>query len=174
MKVLIAPDKFKGALNAREVAENIAKGLLDIVPDAQIEIVPMADGGEGTAEAVCAARGCSWLECKAHDPLGREINARYGWIDQEKLAVMEMSEAAGMWRLSKNERDPIRATTFGVGEMILDATRRGATEIIIGLGGSATNDGGFGMARALGFRFFFDAKELTGPVSDLQRLTKIE
>ncbi len=174
MKVLIAPDKFKGALNAREVVENIAKGLLDILPDAEIEIVPMADGGEGTAEAICQARGCSWVECKAHDPLGREIDARYGRIDREKLAVMEMSEAAGMRRLSKSERDPVRATTFGVGEMILDATRRGANEIIIGLGGSATNDGGFGMARALGYRFFSDAKELTRAVSDLQGLTKIE
>ena len=128
MRVLIAPDKFKGTLNAREVAQNIAKGLLEVLPDAQIEVVPMADGGEGTAEAVCDARGCSWLECKAHDPLGREIDARYGWIDQEKLAVMEMSEAAGMRRLSESELDPIRATTFGVGEMILDATKRGANE----------------------------------------------
>src|SRR5262247_138702 len=101
MKILIAPDKFKGALNAREVAENIAKGLLDILSDAQIEAVPMADGGEGTAEANCGARGCSWLGCNAHDPLGREIDARYGWIDREKLAVMEMSEAAGMGRLSE-------------------------------------------------------------------------
>src|SRR5947207_4291609 len=174
MRILIAPDKFKGTLNAREVAQSIAKGLLDVLPDAQIEVVPMADGGEGTAEAVCDARGCSWLECKAHDPLGREIDARYGWIDQEKLAVMEMSEAAGMWRLSESERDPIRATTFGVGEMILDATKRGANEIIIGLGGSATNDGGFGMARALGFRFLSNEKELTGAVTDLQNLTKIE
>src|SRR5262249_35564760 len=174
MRILIAPDKFKGALNAREVAQNIGKGLLDLVPDAQIEMVPMADGGEGTAEAVCDARGCSWLECKAHDPLGREIDARYGWIDREKLAVMEMSETAGMWRLSQTERDAIRATTFGVGEMILDATKRGANEIIIGLGGSATNDGGFGMARALGFQFFAEAKELVGAVIDLQNLTKIQ
>jgi glycerate 2-kinase len=173
MRILIAPDKFKGTLNAREVAQNIAKGLLDVVPDAQIEIVPMADGGEGTAEAICDARGCSWIKCKAHDPLGREIDARYGWIDQEKLAVMEMSEAAGMRRLSGSERDPIRATTFGIGEMILDASNRGAKEIIIGLGGSATNDGGLGMARALGFRFFSDAKELTGSVNDLAKLTTI-
>jgi glycerate 2-kinase len=159
MKILIAPDKFKGALNAREVAENIAKGLFDVLPDAQVEIVPMADGGEGTAEAICDARNCSWLECKAHDPLGREIDARYGWIDQEKLAVIEMSEAAGMRRLTESERDPIRATTFGVGEMILGAIKRGANEIIIGLGGSATNDGGLGMARALGFRFEFEHEQ---------------
>src|SRR5215472_15777790 len=112
MRILVAPDKFKGTLNAHEVAQNIAKGLLDVLPDAQLEIVPMADGGEGTAEAVCDARGCAWLECKVHDPLGREIDARYGWIEPEKLAVMEMSEAAGMRRLSETEHDPIRASTF--------------------------------------------------------------
>ena len=184
MRVLIAPDKFKGALNAREVAENIAKGLRDSIPDARIEILPMADGGEGTAEAICEARGGSWLKCKAHDPIGREIDARYGWIENGKLAVMEMSEAAGMRRLSENERDPVRATTFGVGEMILDAVNRGATRITIGLGGSATNDGGFGMARALGFRFSMQTQpsKLDGlkpssfptAVSELVALTRIE
>ncbi len=153
MKILIAPDKFKGSLSAREVAENIAKGLRDALPDAKIDIVPMADGGEGTTEAVSEARSGSWLQCKAHDPLGREIEARYAWIEDKKLAVMEMSEAAGMRRISEEERDPACATTFGVGEMILDAAKRGAKEIIIGLGGSATNDGGSGMACALGFRF---------------------
>jgi len=174
MKILIAPDKFKGALNAREAAENIAKGLRDSLPDARIEIVPMADGGEGTVEVICNARGGSWVQCKAHDPLGRQIDACYAWIGDEKLAVMEMSEASGMRRLSQSERDPLRATTFGVGEMILDAVSRGASEIIIGLGGSATNDGGFGMAGALGFRFFSDAKELSGDASQLRDLTKIK
>jgi glycerate kinase len=191
MRILIAPDKFKGSLNAREVAESIAKGVRDALPDAEIEIVPMADGGEGTAEAICEARSGSWLKCKAHDPIGREIEACYGWIEDGKLAVMEMSEAAGMRRLSESERDPVRATTFGVGEMILDAVNRGANEIIIGLGGSATNDGGWGMARALGFRFLSNAArskldgfkpsssqesdgELPGPVSKLMKLTQIE
>ena len=178
MKVLIAPDKFKGALSAGDVAENVAKGLLDVLPDADVEIVPMADGGEGTAEAICEALGCSLVECKAHDPLGREIDARYGWIDQEKLAVMEMSEAAGMRRLSETERDPVRATTFGVGEMILDATRRGTNEIILGLGGSATNDGGFGMARALGYRFGYEQEheqeKESQRVIDLINLRRIE
>src|SRR6478609_4026272 len=174
VRILIAPDKFKGTLNAQEGGENIAKGLVDVLPDAEIEIVPMADGGEGTAEAVCDARGWAWLECKTHDPLGREIDARYGWIDQEKLAVMEMSEAAGMRRLSESERDPIRATTFGVGEMILDATKRGASEIIIGLGGSATNDGGFGMARALGFQFFGEGENEIQSVAELPLLKLVE
>ena len=174
MKILIAPDKFKGTLDAREVAQNIAKGLRDVLSDADIEIIPMADGGEGTAEAICDARGCSWVQCKAHDPLGREIYARYGWIDQEKLAVTEMSEAASMRRLSESERDPIRATTFGVGEMLLDATKRGANEIVIGLGGSATNDGGFGMARALGFRFLGDGDREIKRVVELALLERIQ
>ncbi len=176
MRILIAPDKFKGALNARDVAGNIAKGLRDVLPDAKIEIVPMADGGEGTAEAICEARGGSWLKCKAHDPIGREIEARYGWIEDGKLAVMEMSEAAGMRRLTENERDPVHATTFGVGEMISDATNRGANEIIIGLGGSATNDGGWGMARALGYRFDYEhehEKDREG-VADLVNLDRID
>jgi glycerate kinase len=159
MHILIAPDKFKGSLSAREVAENIALGLRDVLRGAQIDIAPMADGGEGTAEVICDALGGSWLKCKAHDPLGREIDARYACIADRKLAVLEMSEAAGMWRLSKDERDPLRTDTFGVGEMILDAANRGANEIIIGLGGSATNDGGFGMARALGFRFDYEHEQ---------------
>jgi glycerate kinase len=188
VRILIAPDKFKGALNAREVAENLAKGLRDVLPDSKIDIVPMADGGEGTAEAICEARGGSWLKCKAHDPLGREIEARYAWIKAGELAVMEMNEAAGMRRLSESERDPVRATTFGVGEMIMDAAARGANEIIIGLGGSATNDGGSGMARALGFRFDYEhppspgfgaaseqqKEKDRGCVTDLVNLSRIE
>ena len=174
MRILIAPDKFKGALNAREVAESIAVGLHDILRDAKIDIAPMADGGEGTAEVICDALGGSWLKCKAHDPLGREIEARYACIDKRKLAVMEMSEAAGMRRLQQNENDVDLASTFGVGEIILDAARRGAREIIIGLGGSATNDGGFGMARALGFRLLEREKELNGAISELLELTRIE
>lgn len=173
VKILIAPDKFKGSLSAREVAENIELGLRGVLRDAEIAIAPMADGGEGTAEVICDALGGSWVKCKAHDALGREIDARYVWSANRKLAVMEMSEAAGMRRLSEGERDPLLANTFGVGEMILDAARHGAREIITGLGGSATNDGGFGMARALGFRFCADDRELNGNVSDLRDLTRI-
>ena len=173
MRILIAPDKFKGALNAREVAESIAAGLREVLPDAEMDVAPMADGGEGTAEAICDALGGSWLKCKARDPLGREIEAHYAWIDQGKLAVMEMSEAAGMKRLRSNEFDVDLATTFGVGEMILDAAERDARQIIIGLGGSATNDGGFGMARALGFQFFAGRKQLNGPIHELGKLTGV-
>src|SRR5947209_8649120 len=132
----------------------------------------MADGGEGTAEVISSALDASWVECRAHDPLGRQIEARYGWVDKGKIAVMEMSEAAGMCRLTPKELNPAVATTFGVGEMLLDAARRGAKEIVLGLGGSATNDGGFGMARALGFRFFETkrAHELRSAVGKLINL----
>ncbi len=172
MRILIAPDKFKGTLSAHEVAENIAAGLREVLPEAEIDIVPMADGGEGTAGVISNALGGLWLKCKAHDPLGREIEAQYGWIENRKLAVMEMSEAAGMRRLEPNEYDVDRANTFGVGEMIADAAKRGADKIIIGLGGSATNDGGFGMARALGFQF---EQENEGKrVRDLITLRRIE
>jgi len=173
-RILIAPDKFKGSLSAREIAENIAAGLREILPNAKIDIVPMADGGEGTADVICDALEGSWVTCKAHDPLGREIDGRYAYIENKKLAIMEMSEAAGMRRVQPDERNVDLASTFGVGEMLLEAVGHGAHEIIIGLGGSATNDGGFGVGRALGFRFLEGDEELAGAVAELERLTRIE
>jgi glycerate kinase len=153
MRILIAPDKFKGSLGARDVADCIAAGLRDALPDAITEIVLVADGGEGTADVISQACVGEWVNCDSHDALGRAITARYFWIHEKLIAVMEMSEAAGGWRIASHERDPLRANTFGVGEMLKDAASRGAKEILIGLGGSATNDGGLGLARALGFRF---------------------
>ncbi len=176
MTILIAPDKFKGVQSAREVAENIAAGFREVAPNANIELAPMADGGEGTAEVICDALNGSWHRCGSHDALGRVIEARYASVGEGGgIAIIEMSEAAGMARLGTGRCDIDAASTFGVGEMILDAAKRGPGEIIVGLGGSATNDGGFGMARALGFRFF-DAndRELTGRVSELQRLSRID
>jgi glycerate 2-kinase len=174
MKILIAPDKFKSSLSAREVAENIAKGLHDVLPNATIDVVPVADGGEGTADVICQACAGEWIECNSHDALGRPITARYVWLRERKMAVMEMSEAAGLWRIAPHERNPFRANTYGVGEMLLDAARRETNDVVVGLGGSATNDGGFGMARALGFRFLTrDSVELNGPVSDLVGLDQI-
>src|SRR5206468_8151041 len=154
MNILIAPDKFKGSLSARQVAENIALGIGDVIPGVQIEIATVADGGEGTEEVICSARGGEWMMCRTHGPLGNPIEARYAWLGENASAVIEMSEAAGLRALQKGVRDVLRANTFGVGEMLFDAAKRGAREIIVGLGGSVTNDGGFGMARALGFRFF--------------------
>jgi glycerate kinase len=174
MHILIAPDKFKGSLNAREVADNIAIGLGAVLPDAIVETMPMADGGEGTADVIGEARNGEWVLCAAHDALGRAIEAQYVWLRANATAVMEMSAAAGMWRITPEERDLLNANTFGVGEMMQDAARRGAKEILLGLGGSATNDGGLGMGRALGFRFLTDEgeHELEKP-RDLVKLARI-
>jgi glycerate kinase len=173
MKILIAPDKFKGSLSAREVADNIAIGLREVLSEAKVDIVAMADGGEGTADVICDTLHGSWVNCSAHDPLGREIETRYAFVEDRKLAVMEMSAAAGMKLLRPDEYDVDRASTFGVGEMLLDATRHGANEIIVGLGGSATNDGGFGMARALGFRFLDERDNEIKAIAALLGLQRI-
>jgi glycerate 2-kinase len=174
MRILIAPDKFKGSLSAQQVAENIALGIRDVIPDAQIEIAPVADGGEGTAEVICKARGGEWVTCHAHGPLGNPIEARYVWLSENASAVIEMSEAAGLRALKDGVRDVLRANTFGVGEMLLDGAKRGAREIIVGLGGSVTNDGGFGMARALGFRFFDQQDNEIEKTVDLISVVRIE
>lgn len=175
MRILIAPDKFKGSLGADAVGQSIAAGLRAALPQAELEIVALADGGEGTAETICRAAGGEWIECRVHDALGREIGARYAWLAESGLAVCEMSAAAGLAQLAPNEHDPLRASTFGVGEMLRAASARRPRQIIIGLGGSATNDGGFGLARALGFRFFaHDGRELAGPVDGLLDLLRIE
>jgi glycerate kinase len=173
MRILIAPDKFKGSLGAREVAECIATGLRDALLAATIEIAPVADGGDGTADVICQACAGEWATCAGRDALGRAITARYVWLRDRAMAVMEMSEAAGTRRIAPHERDPFRANTYGLGEMLLNARRRGAKEVIIGLGGSATNDGGFGMARALGFRFLANERELTNGPWELVSLTGI-
>jgi len=174
MRILIAPDKFKGSLSARQVAENIALGVRDVIPDAQIEIAPVADGGEGTAEVICNARGGEWVMCRAHGPLGNPIEARYVWLSENASAVIETSEVAGLRALKDEVRDVLRANTFGVGEMLLDGAKRGAREIIVGLGGSVTNDGGFGMARALGFRFFDQQDNEIEKTADLISVVRIE
>src|SRR5205823_3162890 len=172
MRILVAPDKFKGSLSARDVAEHIAIGIRDGLANAIVRTLPMADGGEGTAEVICDARGGEWITCAAHDALGRAVEARYVWLRKRATAVMEMSAAAGMWRIAPEERDLLSANTYGVGEMIKHAAERGAKEILLGLGGSATNDGGLGMARALGFRFLGTEGELARP-GELVTLTGI-
>jgi glycerate 2-kinase len=172
VRILIAPDKFKGSLSAREVADHIATGLRERLPEAIIKTLPIADGGEGTAEVICDARGGELVTCAAHDALGRAIEARHVWLRDTATAVIEMSAAAGLWRIAPEERDLLRADTCGVGEMMKDAAERGAKEILLGLGGSATNDGGLGMARALGFQFLGTGGELPHP-GDLVTLTGI-
>jgi len=153
MRVVIAPDSFKGSLSALQVAEAIRSGIHRV--DAGIETVihPMADGGEGTVQAMIDASGGQIIRRVVRDPLFRPIDSFYGLMGDGKTAVIEMAAASGLPLLTPDERNPLKATTYGTGELILDALKRGCTRIILGLGGSATNDGGTGMARALGVRF---------------------
>ncbi|MBA2431276.1 MAG: glycerate kinase [Chthoniobacterales bacterium] len=174
MRILIAPDKFKGVLTAPAVAELIVAGLQEALPEAQIRTLPIADGGEGTADAICAGAGGEWQQSEVRDSLGQRVSASYCTIDDGETAVLEVSQACGLWRVPEQQRDPDSASSFGVGEMLLAAQAARAKRIIVGLGGSATNDGGFGMARALGFRFFdADRQELRGRTSELLRLESI-
>ena len=173
-RLLIAPDKFKGSLTAPGAAAAIARGITTARPDATLVSMPIADGGEGTAEAICAALGGRWITVPVSDPLGRAIAARYAWLEN-KVAVIDMSEASGLWRLSIAERDPLHASTLGTGQLLADAIRRGASKILVGLGGSATNDGGIGMAAALGYEFLGrDGKRLKAVPANLADLAGIK
>lgn len=153
MRILLASDKFKGALPAQAVAHSCQKALEKVFPGASFDTCPIADGGEGTTDSMVAALGGSWRETTVLDAQARPRLARYGWVQAEKLAVMEMSAASGLAIVSDLPLAPERASTFGTGEMLLAATAAGAAKIIIGIGGSATNDGGLGVAVALGWKF---------------------
>ncbi len=152
MRIVIAPQEFKGSLTASQAAAAMAEGARQALPEADLEAVPMADGGPGTVEAVVAATGGRAVTTTVRDPLGRPVAARWGIIEG-KTAVIEMAAAAGLWRLDSEQRDPRVTCTYGVGELVLAALEAGCKRLIIGQGGSATNDGGAGMARALGVRF---------------------
>ena len=149
MTILIAMDKFKGSLTATQAGEAVARGLHPL----RCDICPIADGGEGTCEAIVTATGGRWQEVAVTDAIGRPAIARYGLCPNGD-AVMEMSAASGLAQVSDQPLTPHLATTFGTGAMMRDAVQKGARRIIIGIGGSATNDGGFGMASALGWQFF--------------------
>ena len=150
--ILIAPDSFKDCLSAAAVAGALRTGILDVLPRITVGTLPMADGGEGTVEAVVAATGGERVTVEVLDPLLRPITAIYGITGDGGSAVIEMAAASGIERLDEAERDPWITSTFGTGQLILDALDRGCRRIIVGIGGSATNDGGAGMANALGIR----------------------
>jgi len=153
MKVTVAIDSFKGSLSAFQAGEAVKEGIIRAFPNAIVNIRPIADGGEGTVEAIVSANNGEYRKVTVKDPLGRPVLAEYGFIPDMKTAVIEMSSAAGLPLLSDEERNPLNATTYGVGEMIADAIDNGCRKFIIGIGGSATNDGGVGMLQALGFEF---------------------
>ncbi|MWC29738.1 glycerate kinase [Paenibacillus sp. MMS18-CY102] len=153
MKVVIAIDSFKGSLVSEETNESAAAGVRDACPDAEIFTVPLADGGEGTVDALIHATGGQLIKCSVTGPLGKPVTASYGLLGDGQTAVIEVAAACGLTLVPSAERNPLHTTTFGVGELIADALSRGCTDLIIGLGGSATNDAGVGMLQALGYSF---------------------
>lgn len=175
MKVTIAMDSFKGSLTSMEAGEAVKRGILRVQPEAAITVRPLADGGEGTVNALIEGRGAKRITCTVAGPLGAPVRASYGYLPESRSAIIEMAAAAGLTLLDPSAHDPLSATSFGVGQLILDAIKRGAVRFVIGIGGSATNDGGTGMLRALGYRFLDeDGEALTGGASILSRIHTIE
>lgn len=159
MKIIIAPDSFKGSLSALEVCENIEIGIRKVFDTAEIVRVPMADGGEGTVQSLVDATGGEIISLKVKGPLLKEVDAFYGILGDRTTAVIEMSSASGITLLTKEERNPMKATTYGTGQIIKHALDMGCRNIIIGIGGSATNDGGAGMVKALGIKLLDEKSE---------------
>ena len=154
MKVVVAIDSFKGSLTSIEAGQAAKEGILKAHPDAEVIVKPLADGGEGTTDALIAGLGGKRIDLTVTGPLGTPVTAHYGYLEEKNTAIIEMAAAAGIILVKESEKNPLTATTYGVGEMITDALNRGIRNFIIGIGGSATNDGGIGMLKALGYQFF--------------------
>ena len=183
MKVVIAIDSFKGSMSSMEAGRAAKAGIerargADGIERARgadrIVVKPLADGGEGTTEALVEGLGGEYVTVWVTGPLGEKTEARYGILGDKRTAVLEMAEASGIILIKREELDPPRATTYGVGEMILDAVGRGCRELIIGIGGSATSDGGAGMLQALGYEFLdSDGNSIRPGIRDLDRIVSI-
>ena len=153
MRVVVAIDSFKGSMSSLEAGEAISNGIKKAHKDTEVEIRPLADGGEGTVEALSIGMGGRLINVDVTGPVGRKVNAVYGIVDSSKTAIIEMSQAAGITLVSGDEKNPLYTTTFGVGELIKDAINKGCRHFVVGIGGSATNDCGIGMLQALGYEF---------------------
>lgn len=174
MKILIASDSFKGSATTMEVADRIEKGLIRIIPELEVLKLPMADGGEGTVETLVYGMDGKFVYEEVTGPLGDRVQAKYGII-QDQIAIIEMAEASGLVLVEEERRNPSLTSTYGTGELILSALQRGYGKIYVGIGGSATNDGGVGMARALGYRFLDrDGNEIPEGGGGLDGLRRID
>ena len=173
--ILLAFDSFKGSLTSREVADAFEEGVRTIVPDCEVRKVCLADGGEGTAEALVTSLDGEWVETEVFDPLMRPIRARYGLVDNGQTGIIEMAVASGLPLLDESERNPLKTSTYGTGQLIADALARGCRKLLIGIGGSATNDAGIGMLTALGYRFLdAEGKPLPGRGESLEQIAFID
>jgi len=152
MKIVIAPQSFKGSISALEAAQAIARGVRAVEPDAETVLVPVADGGDGTLNALVDSTGGQTFRSVVTGPLSQPVEAPWGVMGDGRTAVIEMARASGLAGLDPRKLDPLRATSLGTGELILEALRRGTRRLVVGMGGSATVDGGCGMAQALGYR----------------------
>ena len=174
MKFLFASDSFKGTLTSEQTMELLARAAKDVFGDIEYSGVPVADGGEGTTDAVVAAENGQWIEAEVCGPMMEKVTARYGKLDAHR-AVIEMAAASGLPLVPIDRRNPLHATSYGTGELIRHALDQGFTDISIAIGGSATNDGGMGCARALGVRFLDDqGRELEGRGEDLEKVCAID
>ena len=179
MKVVVAIDSFKGSLSSMEAGQAIEEGVKCVYQNAEVVVRPLADGGEGTVEALVEGMGGIFVTKEVTGPLGKKVEATYGIIewkdDLSKTAIIEMSAAAGITLVPEDSRNPMNTTTFGVGELILDAIERGCRHFIVGIGGSATNDGGVGMLQALGYDFVTrEGKDISYGGNGLRELASIE
>ena len=175
MKIVVAPDSFKGSLTAIEVSDAIEKGIREVFPEAEIIKIPMADGGDGTVQCLVNATGGKILEEKVIGPLGNEVWAFYGILGDRKTAIVEMAAASGLTLVPENKRDPLITTTYGTGQLIKAALNQGCRKMIIGIGGSATNDGGAGMVQALGTKLLDkDGEEIGFGGGELKKIVKID
>ncbi|KIN13096.1 glycerate kinase [Halomonas sp. IOP_14] len=163
MNVLLCPDSFKDALSAQDAATAMARGVQRAAPEAHIQVCPLADGGEGSLDALIAATGAERRQLNVQDALGRPRQAAWGWLSDQRTAFIELAEASGLQHLAADERNALHTSTFGVGELLLAALDQGAEKALLLLGGSATNDGGAGMLQALGARFLDQSGELLPP-----------
>ncbi len=174
IRIVAASDSFKGSLSSLEAGEAIRNGVLRAIPDAEVDVIPVADGGEGTAEALAEAMGGRLTGCAVRGPLGDEVIARYGISGDGQTAIMEMAQASGI-TLIGGRLNPLEASTYGTGEMIKDALGRGVRTFLIGIGGSATNDGGTGLLEALGVRFLdAEGSEIRGCGGNLGKIAGID
>jgi len=175
MKIVVAPDSFKGSLTAVEVADAIGQGVREIFPEAEIVKIPMADGGDGTVQCLINATGGEILREKVTGPLGDEVLASYGILGDKKTAVIEMAEASGLTLIPENKRNPLITTTYGTGQLIKASLDQGCRKMIIGIGGSATNDGGAGMIQALGVKLLDrEGKEIGFGGGELKKVFRID
>lgn len=175
MKIVIAPDSFKESLSAEKCCQAIKAGFSTLFPDANYICLPIADGGEGTVDAMVAATGGNIVTLEVCGPMGEKVNAFYGLTGDGKTAVIEMAAASGLMLVAPEKRNPLLASSFGTGELIRHALDNGIRHIILGIGGSATVDGGMGMAQALGVRFLdADGQVLAANGGNLARVASIE